>query len=556
MNRPLSLAFASSAALHIAVAAAVYWLVTRSFEPAPASRLLVLSIEATSPDAPFDGGVDVKTDVESPDPMPRSAARSTEDAPAPTPQEAPTPVPSAKPKQRPVPTSHAVAATDPRADVDVETTESAGLVADQAQPQHAVEPADVALTTSASDERVAVVEQDRLTRAIDEREAAMLEEKLAAWTRDDESLPDLADGDSWVHDGKSYTATFTALPARDDTGLDYIDIEIATEDDGLRRIAGMRLKRMAFSNYTQFIHRWDPSVQIHDDILDGRFHSNTKINVAYDSKVAPKFRGKVTTAARRVNYIAYRGSAPGAAYGTSIVSTRSSGWVRRPEIFAGGLETGVERIPMPERFVPFPYGTVVAERRIDRLDDDAHIEFYPDGTYSVETESAGERWVALGDETHYILGAPKKTVRVSGVVDGKVLVYSPQKILVVGDLTYADDPRTNLDADDYLGLVADQSVEIARPSVTGPGDLELFAAIYAKRRFAVRRYKKRGNDLLFLYGSLSAGSLSATEPRYRTELVFDKRLERQRPPAYPMTDRFELDRQDTSWTVQPVVASD
>ncbi len=77
------------------------------------------------------------------------------------------------------------------------------------------------------------------------------------------------------------------------------------------------------------------------------------------------------------------------------------------------------------------------------------------------------------------------------------------------------------------------------------------AAIYAKRRFAVKRYRARDKGLLDIFGSLTAGSLSATEPRYSTRILFDPRLESQRPPGFPMTNRYEVDFWDATWTVEP-----
>jgi hypothetical protein len=142
-------------------------------------------------------------------------------------------------------------------------------------------------------------------------------------------------------------------------------------------------------------------------------------------------------------------------------------------------------------------------------------------------------------------------LHVKGTVNGKVLVYSPERIVIDGDLVYEQDPEEVPDADDYLGLVSDKYVDIAPPDVTGPGDLVINAAIYAKRRFAVSGYRFRNDALLYIYGSLSVGSLSATEPRYYTRIQFDQRLEELRPPGFPMTDRFEVESWDTTWNVEP-----
>jgi hypothetical protein len=136
-------------------------------------------------------------------------------------------------------------------------------------------------------------------------------------------------------------------------------------------------------------------------------------------------------------------------------------------------------------------------------------------------------------------------------VAGKVLVFSPNRIVITGDLVYATDPERPDDGEDYLGLVSGRNVEIAEPSITGPGDLHIQGAIYAKGRFRVRHYRRRGNATLDIYGSLTAGSLTATEPRYATRIRFDPRLESRRPPGFPVTDRYELESWDAAWTVEP-----
>ncbi len=57
--------------------------------------------------------------------------------------------------------------------------------------------------------------------------------------------------------------------------------------------------------------------------------------------------------------------------------------------------------------------------------------------------------------------------------------------------------------------------------------------------------------MLYLYGSLSAGSISATEPRYHTKIQFDHRLEDLRPPGFPVTDQYEVESWDAVWSVDP-----
>ena len=121
-----------------------------------------------------------------------------------------------------------------------------------------------------------------------------------------------------------------------------------------------------------------------------------------------------------------------------------------------------------------------------------------------------------------------------------MLVYSPERIVIVDDLRYADDPREP-GADDYLGLVAERTVEIDEPESLASGDLEVHASIYARNRFAIRDYRSRRSGTLVIYGSVAAGSVSATEPRFATRIEFDDRLTTMRAPGFPLSDRYELD---------------
>jgi hypothetical protein len=142
-------------------------------------------------------------------------------------------------------------------------------------------------------------------------------------------------------------------------------------------------------------------------------------------------------------------------------------------------------------------------------------------------------------------------LRVSGTINGNVLVYSPERIRVDGNVVYAHNARLPQDPNepqDYLGLASDQFIDIAGPDVTGPGDLEIDAAIYARRRFTVIEETTPGRGAtLSIFGSLTAGTLSATEPRYATRLEFDSRFEHTRPPGFPMTNRYEVEQWDTRW---------
>jgi hypothetical protein len=370
------------------------------------------------------------------------------------------------------------------------------------------------------------------TLPMDSKQEKMIEKRFSSLTRAfaaDEPLSSM----SWKSGGQEYTAQLEQQYSSDPTGTDHVVIEISTVENGARLSTKLRMKRLAFSDFAQFVDRWDPDVQMHADEIDGRFHSNDEINASTFGKM-PIFRGHVTTAAREWNMDG-RGS-----------------WAPR-KMFPAGIEWGASRIFLPKDFLPFPRGESARDDQIERFEHDARIVFYPDGTYVVRSPGNPSKMLArhtLAQPAHYLLAADDATLYVSGVVHGKVLVYSPEKIVIERNLVYATAPNV-AGADDYLGLVSDRTIEIAEPDVTGPGDLRIDASIYARSRFVVHDYLSRPSGTLIVRGALAAGSISATEPRYATRVVFDKRLEHTRAPSFPVTDRYELEPWDGVWTAGP-----
>src|SRR3970282_1895981 len=193
---------------------------------------------------------------------------------------------------------------------------------------------------------------------------------------------------------------------------------VTTAHDGSRWSTQMRMQRLSFSSFAQFVDRWDPTVQIHDDEIDGRFHSNSDIYVARSGGVQPAFHGKVTTA-RVIN------------------TTHSERRLVRSQVFLGGLETGAGRILLPRRFSLFgDDDSAAAAERVHRFETTARITFRADGSFTWQEldSTAPERRVVLSAEPHYLIGGEKAALHVQGVVHGKVLVYSPVEIVIEDDL--------------------------------------------------------------------------------------------------------------------------
>ena len=531
---------ASSVVIHLACLMVVEWLFNDGAEESESQNVLIVTLQSQRTE---DGSANLKSDNR---PGTKESAGNAEYDEAREASELPAKIADAT---KPTVTSEqntpivSPAITPPisgnQAEPDREPIDFQAAVA--SATDKAVVESDVVATISGS-ETVAAAGAAEIGRPAFEqaplspRQEKMLKRKFQRWTENFYKMPDTDAGLTWRHKGQEYLAKFTQVPAKNDMGIERVIVEVSTEENGRRLSTEMRMKRLAFSSYAQFVNRWEPDVQFHNDELDGRFHSNSEINLAYSRKVQPQFHGAVTTTARRINV------------------TQSRGRVGRDQIFIGGVQTGVRAIHLPKRFFPFANEADVADDQVHRFEEDVRITFYADGSYgwqAVGSESPQHK-AAISENASYLIAGKKVRLYVKGTVNGKVLVYSPERIVIEDDLVYAQDPIETPDADDYLGLASDKYVDIAPQDITGPGDLVINAAIYAKRRFAVKGYRSRGNALLHIYGSLTAGSLSATEPRYHTKIQFDQRLEQLRPPGFPITDRYEVESSDSSWKVEPI----
>jgi hypothetical protein len=335
---------------------------------------------------------------------------------------------------------------------------------------------------------------------------------------------------TWQEDGQQYSARVMRQPAPDSTGIEQVIAEVMTNKDGKRMKTRLSLKRLAFSHFTQLVNTWDRNIQLHDDVIDGRFHSNTEFAFTATKDASPRFFGKVTTAASTLTY---------------------NGFNRRrdKEVFQGGFETKTEKVILPREMPDLVNGGNESNRRV--FTGDTRIIFNADGSYAWR-DANGEGVLhreEASQEPRYLIGEKGAKLYVRGTVSGLFTVYTPSDIEVEDDLVYVKDPRQTVMSRDFLALIAGRDVCIGSPEVTGPGDLTVHGAIFARRRFYIEHTDRgrSGDATLVIYGSLTAGTLSETEPRYATKVDFDKRFEYLRPASFPMTRRYEVDAWDQDW---------
>ncbi len=165
---------------------------------------------------------------------------------------------------------------------------------------------------------------------------------------------------SWQQDGQQYSARVMRQPAADSTGLEQVIAEIMTSKDGKRMKTRLSLKRLAFSHFTQLVNNWDPNIQLHDDVIDGRFHSNTEIR-------ADHHRWREAAILRQGDHR------------RATLTFNSFNTRRNKDVFQGGFETKTDRVTLPRDMPDVVNGGEESDRRV--FADDTRIIFNPDGSY-------------------------------------------------------------------------------------------------------------------------------------------------------------------------------
>ena len=334
---------------------------------------------------------------------------------------------------------------------------------------------------------------------------------------------------TWQQDGQEYSARVRRQPASDSTGLEQVVAEITTNKDGKRMKTRLSMKRLAFSHFTQLVNSWDPNIQLHDDIIDGRFHSNTEIGLTFAGGVEPRFFGKATTSA--------------------ITMTRNSMMTKRrsKDIFQGGIETRTERVNLPRDMPDVVNGGEPCDRQL--FSENTRIIFNSDGSFvwRLANGDGPLQRATASDRPRYLIAQDDVKLYVSGTVAGIFTVYTPSDIEIENDIVYSKDPRQTLLSRDFLALISGRDIRVARTQITGTGDLNIQAALFARRKFAIESTQGGKVGVLKILGSVSAGTITETEPRYATKLDYDKRFEYLRPANFPMTRRYEVDSWDQDW---------
>lgn len=152
-----------------------------------------------------------------------------------------------------------------------------------------------------------------------------------------------------------------------------------------------------------------------------------------------------------------------------------------------------------------------------------------------------------------VIYAEGMDIRIKGTVEGRFSVVSDGNIYIDDDITYTNDPRTNPNSTDILGILAQDEIRIADNNATN--DIKIDAALYCQSGgFGAENYDSRSVDgNINLYGGITqkirravgtyttswGGSITYTHgfnKRYR----YDSRLMYMFPPYFPICGGFQI----------------
>lgn len=302
---------------------------------------------------------------------------------------------------------------------------------------------------------------------------------------------------------------------------------------GVTKSVTVKLRPSKFSKFAYFSDDEPNNIWwTNQDTVWGPFHINGRLRVYRK----PHFYGKVTIS-KNIKYYSNKN-------------------LDEPH-FLGGFEKGID-IPMPTNGVSDLETEASNAGATISGHDSVYMNFVGDSIryrfnkYGPDTTVLGSDFTSNG-----VIFVDDAVLNVSGTVKGKYSLtcsgngsQGKGNIFLADDLVYQNDPRTNPNSQDLLGLVAEENVLIADNSNNASGDINIHASIYCEEGgFGSENYDTRpaGGNIKLLGGIIQNvrravgtfnywGTVSGFNKRYR----YDDRLMIISPPKFPGTGGYEI----------------
>jgi hypothetical protein len=295
------------------------------------------------------------------------------------------------------------------------------------------------------------------------------------------------------------------------------------------------LTRPSFSRYAYFTNQEGNIWFQTGDTLRGPVHTNTY----FQMQGFPVFYGKVTS------HSVYSASNPYRPYTSGTTSPS----------FLGGSEWKVPYLPMPSS-IPDDLVEAAQSGGIYIAKRYAWLKFRADGCVEIAaknvntTPTTAEYVVYNLANTNgviYITYTSTPIAQVKGTVNGQVTVGCSGTIKVTGDLLCADDPRTNINSNDMIGLTAVKDINITANVADADRTVQascmtLNTTVSSTTNFWVEEYNSKRFGVLHLDGALvqqargAVGQIGSygTRTGYLKDYRWDPRLKWMTPPHFPM----------------------
>jgi len=287
-----------------------------------------------------------------------------------------------------------------------------------------------------------------------------------------------------------------------------------------KAVTEVSVSKDSFSKYTYFTD-YEPSniYFFDDDELNGPVHTNGKFHIAG----SPTFNGYVSSPNNWEGHSSYKND---------------------PQ-FNGGSNFNAKKKKMP--------GTDKLKRLRNKgingglsFSRDIYVEFNSNGTVDIREKNI----MGWGSPVNYDLSnyngviSSSEKVYTQGTLKGKVTLHSAEEVEIMGDLTYASNPK-NANSTDLLGIVSEGDVIVDDDAhkASGSKDLEINGSIMAlDKSFKVEDYyygNSRGT--LKLYGGLQqkergpVGTFGggSVQSGFSKDYSYDERFSKMIPPFYP-----------------------
>ena len=311
-------------------------------------------------------------------------------------------------------------------------------------------------------------------------------------------------------------------------GIGGLRIVSVGKVDNIKDTVIVNLKLEFYNKYLMFVNV-NPmnGYYVTGDTMDGPFHTNSTLNISG----SPVFKGHVTM-----------GKGP----------MKLSDWYAPFDpLFIGGYEYGV-KIDYPNSLDNL--GVAAKNGGWYKKTNDIWMTFNNDNTVTYKTSPTGTETTSdIKSLAPNGVIAIEGNIHVQGKISGSVTLTALMKsgggdIYLDDDVGTVDDPRTDPNSNQYLGLCSEKRI-VVTDNAANKHDINISAAMFSLERFEVENYGTVGYcGHINLFGSLAqdadgitgVGNKSSITSGFNLNYKFDPRYFTTAPPEFPTTDRFQL----------------